>query len=147
VSNIIEEIISRAADRAIDKAGDPAWVDSAVVQGRTRGVPLLPHEFQAPAGEFLDTIAANRDAVASAGRYTFTAIMYHMAIGRVDDARLLCLRSGSTAAERRAARDGADAAMAQEKIERDKTWETVRRVAEKGLQLGKVALPFILSVI
>lgn len=144
--SLLEEWIQKAADKAVDQVGDPKWVDSAVKKGHDE-IGRLPESLRGAAGDFLNDMQTERDALASAGRYTFASITSYILVGKIDDAKLLYLRDRSTAAERRAARDAADSAMAQEKVNRDATWATVERVGRRALKLGQAALPFIITLI
>jgi len=142
----LADIATKAGIRLQDKAGDPRWVDSVVNAGRGQ-INSLPRELQGKGSRFLDEMLKEREGISSAGRYTFGMIVNLIKVGKIDEAKCFYLRERATAEERRHARDVVDAGMATEIKAREETWATVKRVAERALELGQHALPFILALI
>lgn len=142
----LADITAKAMNRLVDKAGDPAWVDSAVKAGKQQ-INSLPRPLQGKADRFLNEMLKEREDLAHAGRYTFGLIVGHLQGGKVDEAKALFLRDRATPEERRRARDEAHTTLVAEVVDREKTWETAKRVGELALELGQHALPFVLAFI
>lgn len=143
----LQELAARAARQASKKAGDPAWIDRILADGRREAEKLGP-ELRGPAEAALNVLGSRRKELASVAPATFMTVSSQLALGRVDEARRAWLAEQASIEDRLAALDGAMVRAEQSAREREENWERVKQVAlDVVIALGKTGLKLLIAAV
>lgn len=139
-------LLDNLLEKAKEKVTDPTWVEKAVESGKKQTDKLGAAKPVADAA--LDEMLANKDKLSKVSGVTFTAIVSSLALGRVDEAKLLYLRQSASFDELMGALDAASDATRKAQKEREEAWAAVKEVALDILKkAGSAAIPLLLAAI
>jgi hypothetical protein len=142
---LLQDLVSKASDKVGTNLGK--WTDAALAR-RDATISALPAETQPIANAVADLIADKKDVIVGTSREGIVALTSRLALGQVDEAKLIWLRDSASFDERVAARDAASAAN-RDRVKRDEeSWQATKDFGLAVLKAaGQAAIPVLLALI